>query len=87
MRTHTYIHAHRSGENKVGDFTYDITREYWGNIEMVGDSIAVNGKIHGASYTGSNAYLDEQSMNESEVGYFTMIDSATSEDGVEGERN
>lgn len=76
----------RSGANKIGDFTYDITREFWGSIEMIGDSISVSGKMHGSSYKGSDVYLGELSMNESEVGYFTMIDSVASEDGVEGEK-
>jgi len=82
---HTHLH-NRSGVNKIGDFTYDITREFWGSIEMVGDSISVSGKMHGSSYNGSDVYLGELSMNESEVGYFTMIDSVASEDGVEGEK-
>lgn len=76
----------RSGANKLGDFTYDITREYWGNIEMVGESISVSGKMHGSSYNGSDAYLGEMSMNESELGYFTMIDAVASDDGVKGEK-
>ncbi|KAL7440428.1 hypothetical protein ACHAXH_006863 [Discostella pseudostelligera] len=84
--TRTYDASSRSGANKIGDFTYDITREFWGSIEMIGDSISVSGKMHGSSYNGSDVYLGELSMNESEVGYFTMIDSVASEDGVEGEK-
>ncbi len=53
---------------------------------MVGESISVTGKMHGSSYNGSDAYLGEQSINESEVGYFTMIDAVASDDGVEGEK-
>lgn len=44
---------------------------------MVGDSITVSGATHG---------IDEQSLLDAEVGYFTMVDSAASE-GIEGERN
>ena len=44
---------------------------------MVGDSISVTGQTHG---------LDEQSLLDAEVGYFTMIDAVASE-GIEGERN
>lgn len=54
---------------------------------MVGESISVTGKMHGSSYNGSNEYLGEQSINESEVGFFTMIDSVASDNGVEGEKN
>jgi hypothetical protein len=49
---------------------------------MVGNSISVTGRTHGnpdANIDG-NEYVDEMSMIESELGYFTMIDS------VEGER-
>lgn len=72
-----------SGENMMGDFTYDIKREYWGSIEMVGSSIAVAGKTHANLDNSGNAYIDEQSLFENEVGFFSMIDSATSE-GIEG---
>jgi hypothetical protein len=44
---------------------------------MVGEAISVTGKTHG---------LDEQSLLDAEVGYFTMIDAVASE-GIEGERN
>ncbi len=49
---------------------------------MVGNSICVTGKTHGnpdANIDG-NEYVDEMSLIESELGYFTMIDA------VEGER-
>jgi hypothetical protein len=44
---------------------------------MVGEAISVTGETHG---------LDEQSLLDAEVGYFTMIDAVASE-GIEGERN
>lgn len=53
---------------------------------MVGESISVSGKMHGSSYIGSDVYLGEMSMNESELGYFTMIDAVASDDGVKGEK-
>ncbi|KAL3810306.1 hypothetical protein ACHAXA_006533 [Cyclostephanos tholiformis] len=71
-----------SGTNKLGDVKYQVKREFWGNIGMVGNSISVTGRTHGnpdANIDG-NEYVDEMSMIESELGYFTMIDS------VEGER-
>ena len=77
------FHLLSSGENMMGDFTYDIKREYWGSIEMVGSSIAVAGKTHANLDNSGNAYIDEQSLFENEVGFFSMIDSATSE-GIEG---
>lgn len=84
--TRSYESAGSSGANKMGDFTYEIKREFWGSIEMVGSSISVSGKTHGNTtpYSG-NAYIDEQSTLESELGYFTMIDAVAS-DGIEGER-
>lgn len=77
----------RGVANKVGDISYEVKREFWGNIEMVGNSISVSGKIHGNTDPNSsgNAYVDEQSVLESELGYFTMIDAVASE-GVEGEK-
>jgi hypothetical protein len=72
----------RSGTNRLGDVTYQVKREFWGNIDMVGTSICVTGKTHGnpdANIDG-NEYVDEMSLIESELGYFTMIDA------VEGER-
>ena len=77
-----------SGNNKLlGDISYEVKREFWGNIEMVGNSIAVSGRTHGNTDPNSsgNAYVDEQSLLESELGYFTMIDAVASE-GVEGEK-
>ena len=56
--------------------TYDIVREFWGSIEMVGDSVSVSGKIHDST---SNA-----SVGDMEVGFFTLIDSAASEEEIDG---
>lgn len=53
-----------------------MTREFHGNVDMVGESISVTGKTHG---------IDEKSLVDAEVGYFTMIDAIASE-GIEGER-
>ena len=60
---------------------------YYHNLEFyqVGDSISVTGKTHGTPFESGNAYIDEQSLLESELGYFTMIDAVASE-GVEGEK-
>lgn len=57
---------------------------------MVGDAISVTGKIHGAlpsseSNQYAQIYHDEKAMQESEIGYFTMIDAVAS-DGIEGIR-
>lgn len=79
-------HTRSSGTSKIGDLTYEIKREFWGYVEMVGDSISVTGKLHGNPNPNSgNAYIDEQSLLESELGYFTMIDAVASE-GIEGEK-
>ena len=43
---------------------------------MVGESVSVTGKTHG---------IDEQSLLDAEVGYFTMIDTI-SDGGIEGEK-
>ena len=59
----------------MDDVAYDIVREFWGSIEMVGGSVSVSGKIHDST---SNAGL------QLEVGYFTLIDSAASEEEIDG---
>ena len=74
----------RSYEVPVGDISYDVIREFWGSLEMVGASVSVSGKIHGSTNAAGNAYTDEQSLVESEIGYFTMIDAVASEASVEG---
>mmetsp|Transcript_26670 Transcript_26670/g.40326 ORF Transcript_26670/g.40326 Transcript_26670/m.40326 type:complete len:226 (-) Transcript_26670:112-789(-) len=76
------------GSGRIGDIQYDLTREFWGSIEMVGESICVNGKIHGALPSAetnqyAQMYHDDQAMQETEIGYFTMIDAVAS-DGIEG---
>jgi len=76
------------GSGRIGDIQYDLTREFWGSIEMVGESISVTGKIHSAlpsveTNTYAQIYHDEQVMKECESGYFTMIDAVAS-DGIEG---
>ncbi len=43
---------------------------------MVGDSISVSGRMHG---------IDDGSLLDCELGYFTMIDAVASE-GIEGEK-
>jgi len=80
------LNRRRSG--RIGDIQYDLTREFWGSIEMVGESISVTGKIHSAlpsveTNTYAQIYHDEQVMKECESGYFTMIDAVAS-DGIEG---
>jgi len=76
------------GSGRIGDIQYDLTREFWGSIEMVGESICVTGKIHAALPSleinqYAQSYHDDQAMQDSEVGYFTMIDAVAS-DGIEG---
>ena len=79
---------YRSGN--IGDIQYELTREFWGSIEMIGDAISVTGKIHGALPSMevneyAQMYHDDFAMQESEVGYFTMVDAVASE-GVAGVR-
>jgi hypothetical protein len=55
---------------------------------MVGAAISVSGKIHGALPSAeanpyAQSYHDDQAMQDSEIGYFTMIDAVAS-DGIEG---
>ena len=57
---------------------------------MVGEAISVTGKIHGALPSAKanqyhQIYHDEAAMQESEIGYFTMVDAVAS-DGIEGFR-
>jgi len=60
--------------SSMDDVAYDIVREFWGSIEMIGGSVSVSGKIHDST---SNAL-------QMEVGYFTLIDSAASEEEIDG---
>ena len=83
-----YKTHHRSG--RIGDIQYALVREFWGSVEMVGEAITVTGKIHGALPSSeanpyAQIYHDEAAMQESEVGYFTMVDAVAS-DGIEGVR-
>jgi hypothetical protein len=43
----------------------------------------IGGKIHGSTNAAGNASTDEQSLVESEIGYFTIIDAVASEASVE----
>mmetsp|Transcript_8672 Transcript_8672/g.18973 ORF Transcript_8672/g.18973 Transcript_8672/m.18973 type:complete len:182 (+) Transcript_8672:71-616(+) len=72
----TYEAGCHTGRNQVGDIIYTLTREFHGNVEMVGDSISVSGRMHG---------IDDGSLLDCELGYFTMIDAVASE-GIEGEK-
>ncbi len=71
----------RSGTNKLGEVRYQVKREFWGNVEMVGESISVTGRTHGnpSPSVDGNEYADELSLLESELGYFTMIDAVAGE--------
>lgn len=60
----------------MGEFTYEVTREFHGNVQMIGESICVTGRTHG---------LDVRDLIDVEVGYFTIIDAVASE-GIEGEK-
>ena len=55
---------------------------------MVGESISVTGRTHGnpSPNVDGNEYVDELSLLESELGYFTMIDAVAGERPVEGDR-
>lgn len=48
---------------------------------MVGESISVTGRTHGNpdSNVDGNEYVNELSLMESEIGYFTMIDAVAGE--------
>ena len=77
----------RSG--RIGDIQYDLTREFWGSVEMVGESISVTGQIHAALPSVeinqyAQSYHDDQMMQDSAVGYFTMVDAVASDNGIEG---
>mmetsp|Transcript_11292 Transcript_11292/g.17883 ORF Transcript_11292/g.17883 Transcript_11292/m.17883 type:complete len:204 (-) Transcript_11292:201-812(-) len=62
-----------SGDNCMGEFTYDITREFWGTLKMVGSSISISGKTHANTEFSSENYI------ESEVGFFSIIDRCSKE--------
>jgi len=62
-----------SGDNCMGEFTYDITREFWGTLEMVGSSISISGKTY------ANTEFSSENVNESEVGFFSIIDRCSKE--------
>ena len=63
--------------SSMDDVAYDIIREFWGSIEMIGGSVSVSGKIHDST-SNAGVGLDM------EVGYFTLIDSAASEEEIDG---
>jgi hypothetical protein len=49
----------------MGDFTFDVTRIYTGNIQKVGDLLEVEGIVH----------ISDGFFGDMEVGYFGMIDT------------
>ena len=53
----------------MGEFQYHVKREFWGNVQRIGDQFQVEGVIHG---------LDNDRHEEVvyEVGYFALIDSS-----------
>mmetsp|Transcript_3151 Transcript_3151/g.7006 ORF Transcript_3151/g.7006 Transcript_3151/m.7006 type:complete len:197 (+) Transcript_3151:109-699(+) len=62
-----------TGANCIGEFTYDITREFWGTLEMIGTSMSISGKTH------ANTEFSSDNFIESEVGFFSMIDRCSKE--------
>uniref|UniRef100_A0A7S2HD48 Uncharacterized protein n=1 Tax=Helicotheca tamesis TaxID=374047 RepID=A0A7S2HD48_9STRA len=69
----TYEAGRHTGEHDIGQFDYNVRREFWGNIGRVGESVSVSGIMHG---------LDESARIDCELGYFALIDAAS--EGVEG---
>lgn len=57
----------RSGKNQVGEISYEVKREFWGDLKKIGNIVTVEGTIHGD---------DEASKTDCEVGYFSLIDEA-----------
>jgi hypothetical protein len=62
----------KTGANQVGEFEYEVKREFYGNKikEIDGNIITVEGTIHGD---------DETAGVDCEVGYFSLIDEAAAE--------
>ncbi|KAL7544758.1 hypothetical protein ACHAWF_008125, partial [Thalassiosira exigua] len=77
MRLTRRYESPSSVKSNAGDTTYSVKREFWGNVEMVGESVAVTGRTHGNP---------DPAEENPELGYFALIDAASSE-GVEGERS
>eukprot|EP00978_Attheya_sp_CCMP212_P013064 scaffold32620_cov55-Attheya_sp.AAC.3 len=63
----TYAAGTNTGRNQMGEFSYDVRREFWGDVSNVGGVLAVTGAIHGN---------DESKGVDCEVGYFSLIDEA-----------
>lgn len=59
----------RSGANQVGEFSYEVKREFWGEIKGIGEILTVEGTMHG----------DDATNNDCEVGYFSLIDEGAAE--------
>lgn len=57
----------RTGANQVGEFSYEVKREFWGDVKQIGDIVTVEGTMHGE---------DEAKNVDCEVGYFSLIDEA-----------
>lgn len=55
----------RTGANQVGEFSYEVKREFWGDIKEIGEYVTVEGTMH-----------DEATSVDGEVGYFSLIDEA-----------
>lgn len=66
----TYSAGEHTGKNQMGEFTYEVKREFRGAPEVVGSSIGIIGSIHGD---------DEASKVDCEVGYFSLIDASSEE--------
>jgi hypothetical protein len=66
----TYAGGEHTGTNQMGEFTYQVKREFEGDVQMVGDCVGIIGIMHGD---------DEASQLDCEVGYFSLIDASSEE--------
>lgn len=60
----------KTGANQVGEFSYEVKREFWGDIKEIGDIVTVEGTMHGGE-GGSNV--------DYELGFFSLIDEEAAE--------
>jgi hypothetical protein len=47
----TYSGGEHTGKNQMGEFTYDVKREFYGDVSMVGNCVGIIGSIHGDEET------------------------------------
>ena len=63
-RTFTAGHAKRHATD-VGEFSFDVERQYVGTMEYVGANLAIEGSI----------VMVDELLGDEEVGFFSMIDT------------